>query len=179
MGVGLFVVHLFFSGRRKMDKNEIHARLMEMVTPLCEARDLEVWGIELLFAAGGRHKIVRVYLDSQQGVGIDECSEVSRHLSLALDVEDIIPGAFNLEVSSPGLERPFFSTEQMQPYVGQTVRVRLENPLEGRKNFKGRLLSIESPLFTLSDDSTTFELNWNDVGKANLVYEPFDQGKKR
>ncbi|SFL32576.1 ribosome maturation factor RimP [Desulfomicrobium norvegicum] len=162
-----------------MDKNEIHARLMEMVTPLCQARDLEVWGIDLLFAAGGRHKIVRVYLDSEHGVGIDECSEVSRQLSLALDVEDIIPGAFTLEVSSPGLERPFFSLEQLQAHVGQTVRIRMENPLEGRKNFKGRLLGVEPPMFTLTDDSNTFELNWDDVGKANLVYEPFDQGKKR
>ncbi len=162
-----------------MDKNEIHARLMEMVTPLCQARDLDVWGIELLFAAGGRHRIVRVYLDSDQGVGIDECTEVSRHLSLALDVEDIIPGAFTLEVSSPGLERRFFSLEQMRPYVGQPVRVRLENPLEGRKNFKGRLLSIAPSMFSLSDDSGTFELNWEDVGKVNLIYEPFDQGNKR
>lgn len=162
-----------------MDKNEIHARLMEMVTPICQARDLEVWGIDLLFAAGGRHRIVRVYLDSEHGVGIDECSEVSKHLSLALDVEDIIPGAFTLEVSSPGLERPFFSLEQMHAYVGQTMRIRLEKPLEGRKNFKGRLLGMEPPMFTLTDDSNTFELNWDDVGKANLVYEPFDQGKKR
>jgi ribosome maturation factor RimP len=162
-----------------MDKSEIHARLIEMVTPLCQARDLELWGIDLLFAAGGRHKIVRVYLDSAQGVGIDECTEVSRHLSLALDVEEnIIPGSFTLEVSSPGLERPFFSLEQMKAYVDQPVRIRLENPLDGRKNFKGRLLAIDSPKFTLSDDNDdTFELNWEDVGKANLIYAPYDQGK--
>jgi ribosome maturation factor RimP len=179
MGVGLFVVHLFFSGRLKMDKNEIHARLMELSIPLCQARDLEVWGIELLFAAGGRHRIVRVYLDSEQGVGIDECTEISRHLSLALDVEDLIPGAFTLEVSSPGLERRFFSPGQMLPYVGQPVRVRLENPLAGRKNFKGRLVSVAPPLFTLTDENGSFELNWEDVDKASLIYEPFDQGKKR
>jgi ribosome maturation factor RimP len=177
--VGLFVVHLFFQAGLKMDKNEIHARLMEMVTPLCLARDLSVWGIELLFATGGRHGIVRVYLDSEQGVGIDECTEISRHVSLALDIEDIVPGAFTLEVSSPGLERRFFSLEQMQDYVGQPVRVRLDNLLEGRKNFKGRLLSIASPMFTLSDDSGIFALNWEDVGKATLIYEPFDQGNKR
>jgi len=160
-----------------MDKSEIHARLMEMVTPLCQARDLEVWGIDLLFAAGGRHKIVRIYLDSAQGVGIDECSEVSRQVSLALDVEDIIPGAFTLEVSSPGLERPFFSLEQLQAYMGQPIRIRLEKPLDGRKNFKGRLLSIAPPMFTLSDDSDTFELNWEDVGKANLICELYGPGK--
>ncbi len=173
------MVHLFFSGRLIMDKNEIHAKLTEIVIPLCQARDLELWGIDLLFGAGGRHRIVRVYLDSKEGVGIDECTEISRHLSLALDVEDIIPGAFTLEVSSPGLERLFFSTEQMRPYVDQTVRVRLDNPLEGRKNFKGRLESVNPPVFTLSVDGTSFELNWDDVGKASLVYEPFDQGNKR
>ena len=160
-----------------MDKNEIHARLLELVTPLCLARDLEIWGIDLLFGAGGRHKIVRVYLDSAQGVGIEECADISRHLSLALDVEDIIPGAFTLEVSSPGLERPFFSLEQMTAYIGQTVRLRLDKPLEGRKNFKGSLLAISPPLFTLSDGANTFELNWEDVGKINLVYEHNDQGK--
>jgi len=161
-----------------MDKNEIRATLLEMVTPLCQARDIDIWGLELLFGAGGRHKIVRIYLDSEEGVGIDECAEISRNLSLALDVEDIIPGAYNLEVSSPGLERPFFSLEQMQDYVGRTIRIRLERALDGRKNFKGRLLSIDAPSFTLVDEGgNSFELNWEDVGKANLVYEHPDQGK--
>ena len=160
-----------------MDKNEIHARLLELVTPLCLARDLEIWGIDLLFGAGGRHKIVRVYLDSAQGVGIEECADISRHLSLALDVEDIIPGAYTLEVSSPGLERPLFSLEQMAAYIGRSVRIRLEKPLEGRKNFMGSLSDINPPMFTLSDGKDAFELNWEDVGKANLVYEHDDQGK--
>jgi ribosome maturation factor RimP len=177
MGVGLFVVHLFFSGGQHMDKNEIHAKLLELVTPLCLARDLEIWGIELLFGAGGRHRLVRVFLDSAQGVGIDECTEISRHLSLALDVEDIIPGAFTLEVSSPGLERTFFSLDQMAAYIGQPIRVRLEKALDGRKNFKGSLSAINPPMFTLTDGKDVFELNWEDVGKANLVYEHNDQGK--
>lgn len=161
-----------------MDKNEIHAALLEMVTPLCQARDIDVWGIDLLFGAGGRHKIVRIYLDSPRGVSIDECAEISRHMSLALDVEDVIPGAYNLEVSSPGLERPFFSLDQLRAYVGQSVRIRLDRALEGRKNFKGRLLSVDDPTFTLADEGgTTFVLNWEDVGKANLVYEHHEQGK--
>jgi len=167
----------FFFPTDAMDKNEIHERLLALTTPLCQARDLEIWGIDLLFGAGGRHRIVRVYLDSSDGVSIDQCAEISRHLSLALDVEDIIPGAFTLEVSSPGLERPFFSLEQMAAYIGQTVRIRLEKPLDGRKNFKGRLFAIDSPRFTLSDDSDTFVLTWDDVGKANLVYEPFHPDK--
>jgi len=160
-----------------MDKNEIHARLLDMVTPLCAARDLEVWGIELLFGAGGRHKIVRIYLDSATGVGIDECTEISRHVSLALDVDDIIPGAFTLEVSSPGLERQFFTPDQMHPYIGRDIRVRLATPQDGRKNFKGRLISLDPPAFTLAIDATEFTLRWPDVAKANLVYEPDDLGR--
>ncbi len=160
-----------------MDKNEIHAKILEMVTPLCQAKDIDVWGIELLFGAGGRHNIVRLYLDSAGGVGIDECTAISRHLSLTLDVEDVIPGAYTLEVSSPGLERPFFSLEQMGAYIGQTIRVRLHTPLEGRKNFKGSLVAVTPPRFTLSDDGGSFELDWENVGKANLVYEHPDQAK--
>ncbi len=150
---------------------------MEIVTPLCQARDLEVWGIELLFSAGGRHKIVRIYLDSAQGVGIDECTEVSRHLSQVLDVEDIVPGTYTLEVSSPGLERLFFSPEQMGRYLGQTVRIRLDRPLNGRKNFKGRLTAVNPPMFSVAEENSSFELHWDNVGKAHLVYEHPEQGK--
>ncbi len=150
---------------------------MEIVTPLCQARDLEVWGIELLFGAGGRHKIVRIYLDSAQGVGIDECTEVSRHLSQVLDVEDIVPGTYTLEVSSPGLERLFFSPEQMGRYLGQTVHIRLDRPLNGRKNFKGRLTAVNPPMFSVAEENSSFELHWDNVGKAHLVYEHPEQGK--
>jgi ribosome maturation factor RimP len=114
-------------------------------------------------------------------VGIDQCEEVSRHLSLLLDVEDIIPGAYTLEVSSPGLERIFFSPEQMCAYEGKTVRVRLHTAKEGRKNFQGRLTSVKPPLFTLHDGNAVFEFNWEDVNKANLVYEhhvPVKPGKR-
>jgi ribosome maturation factor RimP len=159
-----------------MDKNEIHAKLLELVTPLCLARDLEIWGIELLFgAADGTGSCASSSTPPRRG--IDECTEISRHLSLALDVEDIIPGAFTLEVSSPGLERTFFSLDQMAAYIGQPIRVRLEKALDGRKNFKGSLSAINPPMFTLTDGKVVFELNWEDVGKANLVYEHNDQGK--
>ena len=167
----------FFFPAGGMDKNEIHSRLVEIVTPLCQARDLELWGIEVLIGASGKHKIVRIYLDSAQGVGIDECTEISRHVSLVLDVEDFIPGAYTLEVSSPGLERPLFSLDQLAGYVEQPLRVRLSDPLDGRKNFKGPLVSIASPCFTLNVDGTHFELDWANVSKINLVYEPQEQAK--
>lgn len=164
-----------------MDKNEIRSRLVDMLTPLCLARSLDIWGVELLFSANGRHKIVRIYIDSAEGVGIDQCEEVSRHLSLILDVEDIIPGAYTLEVSSPGLERTFFSLEQMRAYEEQPIRVRLHTALDGRKNFQGRLTSVRPPMFTLFDGNAIFELNWEHVSKANLVYEhraPVKPGKR-
>lgn len=159
-----------------MDKTEIHARLLEIITPLCQARNLVVWGVELSFEAGGKYKIVRIYLDSPTGIAIDECTAISSHLSLALDVDDFIPGAYILEVSSPGLERPFFSLEQMHAYVGQTVRIRLHPSVEGRKNFKGRLVAITPPALTIAVTKTELTIDWQDVVKANLVYEHPDQG---
>lgn len=153
-----------------MDKDKIHAQLVDILTPLCLAHALDLWGIELLFG-GGQHKLIRVYLDSDQGVSVEQCAQISRHLSLALDVEDLIPGRYTLEVSSPGLERPFFTLEQMQAYLGQVLRVRLRRPQDGRKKFKGSLVSIEAPYFKLEDQDTSYDFHWQDVHTVHLVHD--------
>lgn len=154
-----------------MDRHEIHAQLVQILNPLCLAHNLELWGIELHFGAGGKHKLVRIYLDSPSGVTIDECVEISRHLSLTLDVEDLISGAYTLEVSSPGLERPFFNSEQLRSYKEQIIRVRLRTEKNGQKNFKGRLLLVDPPKFQLVDNNNVIELHWDDVATAHLVHE--------
>lgn len=160
-----------------MDKNELRSQLLALLEPLCVARALDVWGVEILFGAGGRHRLVRIYLDSPAGVDVEDCAEISRRLSLVLDVEDIIPGAYTLEISSPGLERLFFSPDQLQPYLGRTIRARLQDTHDGRKNFKGSLIALNSPQFTLSVDGVHHTLNWEDVAKAHLVHELDVPGK--
>jgi ribosome maturation factor RimP len=115
--------------------------ISDLARPLAGSLSLSLWGIEA--ALGGR-SIVRVYVENEHGgVSIDQCAELSRLLGLALDVEDVIPGAYVLEVSSPGLERIFFTPEQLSGALGQALEIMLaaSSPeFSGRRKFRGTLI---------------------------------------
>lgn len=150
-----------------LDDRSIIDRLEALVRPVIETLGYALWGIEL--TGGGGRRLVRVYIEAPGGVSIEACAMVSRHLSVLLDVEDPVPGPFNLEVSSPGLERPFFTFEQIAGAVGETVEVQLREPLNGRRNFKGRLdAAREDELFMTVDGRETV-LPWSLVKRARLV----------
>lgn len=111
------------------------------------------------------------------GVTIDQLGRISRQLGYALEaegVDDMIPGAYTLEVSSPGLERPFFSPEQMAPYTGRQVEVRLTEPLAapfpGRKRLIGVLDAVENKTLFMTVDAEALDVAWADVDRANLVH---------
>ncbi|MDK2956742.1 MAG: ribosome maturation factor RimP [Desulfovibrionales bacterium] len=146
--------------------------ILDVLRPAVEALGLSVWGLEI--ENPGRRKVLRLYVEKPGGVSVGECAKASRHAGLALEVEDAVPGSYILEVSSPGFERRFFHLEQMQPYVGRDVRVQLEEPLEGRKNFKGELSVVADDRFTLLVDEEAVELHWRDVKRARLVHD-FEQ----
>ena len=159
-----------------MEQNPVHAAIVALALPLVEAAGLELWGLELL---GEGRPILRVYVESANGVTIEECARISRQLGLALDVEDIIPSAYTLEVSSPGLTRPFFSLEQLSAYVGRTLDITLREPLPEfprRKKFSGQLSELSDQAFALLlDDSPDpaappVLINWDNVRKAQLVH---------
>jgi ribosome maturation factor RimP len=121
-----------------------------------------------------------------RGPGIDQCAYISRHVGLALEAEDILPHAYVLEVSSPGLERPFFSLAQLARYVGNTVAVKLDSAqpeLPNRKRLRGKLLAVGELSFSLlvcdAPEGTRLSINWDKVRKARLAPEPpIAQGKK-
>lgn len=111
----------------------------ELALPLAESLNLSLWGIELAFSGRG---LVRVFVEAENGITVEQCAELSRLLGLALEVEDAIPGAYVLEVSSPGLERTFFTPEQLAGVVGETVEITLTAPVaefSGRRKFRGVL----------------------------------------
>ena len=159
-----------------MVQNPAHAAITALALPLVEAAALELWGVELL---GEGRPILRVYVESPSGVTVEECARLSRQLGLALDVEDIIASAYILEVSSPGLNRPFFRPEQLAPYIGQAVEITLRDPLPEfprRKKFSGRLSDVAGAEFAvLPDDAvdpvaSPVRINWENVRKAQLVH---------
>ena len=146
----------------------LESAVTRLVTPLVRAQGLELWGVEVL--PGGRTK-VRVFVDVPRGgdvagedgageagsASIEQCEEISRALGLAMDVEDCVPEAWVLEVSSPGLDRRFFSLGQMAPYVGDLIEARLAAPVTGegadgagpRLRWRGRLTGVDDSGFTL------------------------------
>src|SRR6266851_2746271 len=125
-------------------KEEILEKVRAIAAPLAAGEGLELVDVELA-GAGGRTTL-RLYIDRDGGVSLDDCTSVSRAVSAALDVEDPIQGAYDLEVSSPGLDRPLRTPEQFSKYAGENVRVKAYGPipeLENRKTFTGALLQID------------------------------------
>ena len=132
-------------------------------------------GLELVHAevAGPDNKpIVRIFIDKPDGVTHKDCSEVSHYLGTILDVEDFIHSAYTLEVSSPGLERGLYKRKDYQRFAGSLAKVKSRNPINGQRNFRGRILGIEGDE-VLIDDRTSgrVKVDFNSIAKANLELE--------
>lgn len=138
-----------------------------MLAAPVEAIGYELIGLE--FIRAGKHSTLRVYIDSENGVDVDDCADVSRQVSAVLDVEDPITTEYNLEVSSPGMDRPLFKAEHYAAVVGETISLKLHLAHDGRRNFKGELVKSDEQCFTLLVDNESFELAYDNVLKANLV----------
>ena len=144
--------------------------LTELFEPVVESMGYELVGVE--FNAAGNHGTLRVYIDREQGVSLDDCAAISHQLSGILDVEEPIQQAYDLEISSPGIDRPLFKLVDFERYAGKTAKVKLAVGLEGRKNFKGRLQGIvDSKLVAIEVDGERFDLPYADIARANLVGE--------
>lgn len=154
-----------------MTDAELKAALAALAEPIAQSLGLSVWGLET--GASGHRMLVRLFLDAPGGVIVDSLAKASRSLSVALEVEDIIPGPFVLEVSSPGLERRFFSPDQMTAYLGQEVDITLwpkGSETRGRK-LRGRLVSVAGERIALDAEGETADCEWSQVKKARLVSE--------
>ena len=143
------------------------AQLEALFEPAVRAHGCELWGIELKLNANPR--MVRVYIDKEDGVNVDDCAEVSRQISANLDVEDVIPGEYRLEVSSPGMDRPLFKLEQFQEQVGYEVQIKLRMAFDGRRKFKGILRGIENEELIVHVDNEEFILPYELVDSARVV----------
>jgi len=142
--------------------------IAEMLRPTVTALGLELWGIEHLVR--GRSSLLRVYIDSENGITIDDCERVSRQISGILDVEDPLPGEYTLEVSSPGFDRPLFEFEQCLLFIGEVINVKLRTPLNGRRKYKGVLEKAEDGVLVMTVDQALHEIPWQQVEKANIAF---------
>lgn len=145
----------------------LEQKLQEMLQGAVEDLGCELLGIECQRA--GRFMTVRLFIDKEGGVGVDDCADVSRQVSAILDVEDPIADKYNLEVSSPGLDRPLFTLEQFQRYVGEDIAVHLRIPVLDRRKWQGKLEKIENDMLTLIVDGQKQVLIFGNIQKANVI----------
>ena len=139
--------------------------LLKILEPVVNGLGYEL--VELEFQG----KLLRLYIDQPQGVTLDDCEKVSRQLSAVLDVADPIPGAYTLEVSSPGLDRPLRKPADFAARTGQRARVELTLPLNGRRRFAGMLRGLENDEVLIEVDGALFRLPFAQIGKARLAPE--------
>jgi len=142
-------------------------KLTHLLQPLVEDLGYEFVGLE--HGSNTKNPVLAVYIDSEDGIAVEDCEKVSREVAALLDVEDPIPGHYNLEISSPGLDRPLFTLEQFGRFVGEVARISLFAPQEGQRKFKGTILGAEGDRVKIEVDGSEVQLEMNNIAKARLV----------
>lgn len=137
-----------------------------MISAPVEALGFEFVGIEFIRA---RVSTLRIYIDSEEGITVDDCADVSHQVSAVLDVEDPIQTFYNLEVSSPGLERPLFTTTHYTQFIGEEVAVVLRIAMQNRRKWQGIIKSVEGEMITVTVDGKDEVFALSNIQKANLV----------
>ena len=126
--------------------------------------------VEVQFRREGHGWVLRLLIDCEEGVTLDHCADVSREISDYLDVEDLIDHPYNLEVSSPGVERPLKSLEDFRRFAGKKAKVKLSMPLDGQKVFIGEILQVVDDTIELQlEDQTKVQFTFDKINKARLA----------
>lgn len=145
----------------------VAGELAKLLEPTIERLGYEISDLEV--KVGGRDGLVRIFIDHPNGVGLGDCEKVSRAVSALLDVEDPIPGHYNLEVSSPGLDRKLTKSEHFQRFMGEPVKIKLRFPIAGRRRFKGTLMSSDDENIVVEVDGESHTLAIATIDTARLV----------
>ncbi len=153
-----------FSGEELMANQQ---QLSEIIAPAVEAVGFEFVGIE--YKPAGKHSLLRVYIDSKNGINVEDCAEVSQQVSAVMDVEDPINTEYRLEVSSPGADRPLFTIEHFIQFQGEEVNLKLLSPINGRRKFKGEMSVIDGEKVNIKVDGENFNFEIHQIEQANLV----------
>ena len=144
--------------------------LTELVKDAVEPMGYELVGVEYL-SGGPYGSILRIFIDAEGGVMVEDCAKVSHQVSGVLDVEDPIRENYTLEVSSPGLDRPLFTREHFEKFAGNQVKIRLHEKMFGRRRFAGQLLGVQDENILVEVDGEAFSLPIDVIEKARLVPE--------
>ncbi len=145
----------------------LERQLTEMLEAPVGAAGYELVGLE--FGRAGQHSTLRIFIDHENGITVEDCAEVSRQVSAVLDVEDPISVVYNLEVSSPGLERPLFKAAHYEQFIGHEVSIVLKMAVGNRRKWKGVIQSIDGATVAVMVDGQEEHFALSNISKANLI----------
>ncbi len=152
------------------ESREIMEQVASLAAPLLREERMEL--VETEYRREARGWVLRLYIDKEGGVTLDDCARISLEVGRILDVEDLISVPYTLEVSSPGLRRPLRKEEDFIKYRDRTIRVKTFAPLGNRKQFKGKLLGLVEQCIEIAMDDDVFRIPLSNVAKANLEIDP-------
>jgi ribosome maturation factor RimP len=163
----------FVSGgaKRKKRMDPTIARIWELAAPLAQREGLEIIDIELRREGSRGGRVLRLYLDKEGGPNMDDLSRVSRELGDLLDLRDVVDGAYTLEVSSPGVNRPLKRPEHFARFIGKKVRVRTREMINGRRSFLGQLIEVSADKISLNQDGRPCEIPFSLIDKSNYEHD--------
>ncbi len=141
-------------------------RVKEIVDPILSNEGMELVDIE--YRREGRGWVLRLFIDKEGGITLEHCAHISEELGRNLDVEDFIPNPYILEVSSPGLDRPLKREKDFIKYLQHRIKVKTLDPIDKRRNFKGKLLRVSEGLIELEVEDRIIQIPLSNVAKANL-----------
>lgn len=149
-----------------LSEDNIISNVKELLEPILDEKNLELFDIE--YKGLGSKGILRVFIDKEEGVTVNDCAKISRELGALLDVHEVIPGSYTLEISSPGLTRPLRKPGDYIRYIGKTVKIKTLEDLDDRNVFQGRLVDFVDETVSLQIDGVNYLIPYDKIEKANL-----------
>jgi len=155
---------------------EIREEVRQIAIPLADESGYELVDVETTYQ--GRHRVIRVLLDKPGGITIGDCARFSRRLSDCLDMNQTVPGSYQLEVSSPGIERPITSLEAAERFRGRRCQLKTLAAHDGQRNFEGELLGVTDGRAGIrTEGGSEHWFDWQDVRSAHLVVDPWAESR--
>jgi len=164
-----FFLKTLFFGNLKMMPQEIMDRVRAIAHPILSREGMELVEIEYRREAMGW--VLRLYVDKEGGLTVDDCSRISQEVGRSLDVEDFILNPYALEVSSPGLTRSLKNEKDFMKYRNRLIALKTIDPVQNRRQFKGKLLGISENQVEIEVDQGVFQIPLSNIAKANLEIE--------
>lgn len=152
----------------KKEEDELIGEIWNILEPVIAAQGMEILEIEYRRESAGW--VLRVFLDSERGISVEDCAQISRLAGDLLDVADVIQTSYHLEVSSPGIDRPLRRLEHFQKYIGDIIEVRTISPIQNRRNFKGELKEASPEGVIVECEAKGYSIPMPLIERARLLY---------